>query len=50
MNVVFDEHRCVCEHPAASHDDGFGCTEVIPGSDEPCPCLAGWSLEQEATA
>lgn len=42
----FDEHKCICPHPAAQHDDGFGCTaEVGQGADRrPCPCLAGWSF------
>jgi hypothetical protein len=48
MTVVFDEQSCTCEHPAASHDDGFGCTEETGGWR--CPCLAGWSIEQEVDA
>lgn len=41
MTIVFDDHLCACPHPPGSHDDGFGCTE------EPCPCLAGWSTGQD---
>jgi hypothetical protein len=36
---------CTCDHPAAAHDDGFGCTEPIDPAqdpDTPCPCLGRW--------
>jgi hypothetical protein len=33
---------CTCPHPAAAHDDGFGCTEPVltPESSYICPCTA----------
>ena len=41
MRTEFDEDACTCDHPAAVHDDGFGCTEPGP-EGAACPCIAGW--------